>query len=133
MKAFRSAGTQCSGNMITAAASRRRSPRPSTTTAGGCRIIGFDVRLDAYGRRDAPSVLHQHGRLAGKGEIPLRLARTSVSRRDHDNQRRWLKDRLERSDAPIKIVFGHHPIYSVRTQAVITAWPISMRCCSIMA
>jgi acid phosphatase len=32
---------------------------------------------------------------------------------DHERQKLWLKRALAASSAPIKIVFGHHPIYSV--------------------
>jgi tartrate-resistant acid phosphatase type 5 len=76
----------------------------------------FDVRLDAFGRSDVHLFFINTVAWRGKEKFPYDWLGSSVSRRDQENHRRWLKDRLERSDAPIKFVFGHHPIYSVRTQ-----------------
>ena len=76
----------------------------------------FDVRLDAYGRPDVHLFFINTVAWRGREKFPYNLLGSSIRKRDPQNQREWLQDRLARSDAPIKIVFGHHPIYSVRTR-----------------
>ena len=76
----------------------------------------FDVRLGAYGRPDVHLFFINTVAWRGREKFPYDWLGSSVRKRDSQDQREWLRDRLGRSDAPIKIVFGHHPIYSVRTR-----------------
>jgi len=76
----------------------------------------YDVRLDAYGRPDVHLFFINTVAWRGEEKFPYNWLGSSIRKRDPENQRAWLRDRLSRSDAPIKIVFGHHPIYSVRTK-----------------
>jgi hypothetical protein len=76
----------------------------------------FDVRLDAYGRPDIHLFFINTVAWRGREKFPYSVLGSFVRRRDQENQRQWLDDRLGRSNAPIKIVIGHHPIYSIRTK-----------------
>ena len=76
----------------------------------------FDVRLDAYGRSDVHLFFINTVAWRGYEKFPYNLLGSFVRRQDQLKQREWLQSRLAGSDAPIKIVFGHHPIYSIRTK-----------------
>ena len=83
----------------------------------------FDLRLNAYGRPDVHLFFINTVAWRGREKFPYDWLGSSVRKRDSQNQREWLRDRLGRSDAPIKIVFGHHPIYSVRTRGSYYGMP----------
>jgi acid phosphatase len=74
----------------------------------------FDARLDAHGRPDIHMFFINTVVWRGREKFPYNWLGSSVRKADPENQREWLQNRLAQSDAPIKIVFGHHPIYSVR-------------------
>ena len=76
----------------------------------------FDVRLSAYGRPDIHLFFINTVVWRGSEKFPLSFLGSSVNKKAQARQREWLQARLGQSDAPVKIVFGHHPIYSVRTQ-----------------
>lgn len=83
----------------------------------------FDIKLDAYGRPDVHLFVIDTVVWRGKEKFPFNLLGTPISRRDQVKQREWLQERLSGSDARIKIVFGHHPIYSVRTRGSYYGMP----------
>ena len=76
----------------------------------------YDIRLDAFGRPDIHLFFINTVVWRGSEKFPYRFLGSGVRKRDQRKQREWLQSRLESSNASIKIVFGHHPIYSVRTQ-----------------
>lgn len=49
----------------------------------------------------------------GREDFPYRWLGSSLHPADREVQRQWLADALCRSSAPVRLVFGHHPIYSV--------------------
>ena len=75
----------------------------------------FDVRLDAFGRPDVHLFFLDTVAWRGEEKFPYNWRGSSVSERDHVKQRDWLAQRLRQSSAPVKIAFGHHPIYSIRS------------------
>ena len=83
----------------------------------------FDVRLDAYGRPDVHLFFINTVVWRGREKFPYNWLGSSVSRKQQRSQREWLEARLKASNAPVKIVFGHHPIYSVRTQGSYYGMP----------
>jgi tartrate-resistant acid phosphatase type 5 len=76
----------------------------------------FDFRLDAHARPDVHLFYIDTVLWRGREKFPYRYLGSSVRKRDQAKQREWLQAALARSDAAIKLVFGHHPIFSVRTQ-----------------
>lgn len=76
----------------------------------------YDLRLDAYGRPDVHLFFINTVAWRGREKFPYTFLGSSVGKREQIKQRYWLQDRLSRSDAPVKIAFGHHPIYSIRTK-----------------
>ena len=76
----------------------------------------YDMRLGAYGRPDVHLFFIDTVAWRGKEKFPFDWMGSSVGRTKQRRQRDWLEERLRGSDAPFKIVFGHHPIYSVRNQ-----------------
>jgi acid phosphatase len=75
----------------------------------------YDLRLQPYGRPDVHLFFISTVAWRGKEKFPYNYMGSPVSKRQAQEQREWLGDRLGRSDAAIKIVCGHHPIYSIRT------------------
>lgn len=49
----------------------------------------------------------------GRETFPYRWLGSSIEPEDVERQRKWLVEELCASSAPVKLVFGHHPIYSV--------------------
>ena len=76
----------------------------------------YDLRLEAYGRRDIHLFFLNTVAWRGREKFPYSFLGSSVSKRDQLKQREWLEARLRGSNARVKIAFGHHPIYSVRTK-----------------
>ena len=83
----------------------------------------FDVRLDAYGRPDVHLFFINTVAWRGREKFPYTFLGSSVGKREQIKQRYWLEDRLGRSDAPVKIAFGHHPIYSIRNKGSYYGMP----------
>lgn len=83
----------------------------------------YDLRLDAYGRPDIHLFLINTVVWRGREKFPYNFLGSGVSRRDQKRQREWLESRLGASNAPIKLVFGHHPINSVRTNGAYYGMP----------
>jgi tartrate-resistant acid phosphatase type 5 len=50
---------------------------------------------------------------AGREAFPFNLLGSRISRREQQEQVRWLSDQLLDSEAPFKFVFGHHGIHSI--------------------
>lgn len=75
-----------------------------------------ELRLDAYGRPDVHLFFIDTVAWRGKEKFPFSWIGSSVSKKRQQQQKEWLEERLKASSAPVKLVFGHHPIYSVRTQ-----------------
>lgn len=76
----------------------------------------FDMRLDAYGHPGVHLFFINTVVWRGREKFPYSFLGSRVRKSDQRKQREWLQSRLAGSNAPIKIVFGHHPVYSVRTQ-----------------
>ena len=51
----------------------------------------------------------------GREDLLGRLHGSSVGSGDRARQRKWLEEELLASTAPLKLVFGHHPIYAIGT------------------
>ena len=83
----------------------------------------FDMRLDAFGRPDVQLFFLNTVAWRGKEKFPYNFRGSSVSDRDHLKQRDWLQQRLRQSTARVKIAFGHHPVYSVRTKGSYYGMP----------
>ena len=83
----------------------------------------FDVRLTAYGRPDIHLFFINTVAWRGREKFFFGVLGSSVRRTDPRLQREWLAQRLSRSDAALKIVFGHHPVYSVRGQGSYYGMP----------
>ena len=75
----------------------------------------FDLRLDAFGRPDIHLFFLNTVAWRADEKFPYNFRGSSVSERDHLKQREWLEKRLRESSARVKIAFGHHPIYSIRS------------------
>lgn len=82
-----------------------------------------DLRLDAYGRPDVHLFFIDTVAWRGKEKFPFDWMGSGVGRKKQERQHEWLEDRLKASTAPVKIVFGHHPIYSVRTNGSYYGMP----------
>ena len=76
----------------------------------------YDLPLAAYGRPDVHLFFINTVAWRGYEKFPYDWLGSSVRKRDQIKQRAWLEQRLRQSMARVKIVFGHHPIYSVRTK-----------------
>jgi tartrate-resistant acid phosphatase type 5 len=83
----------------------------------------YEMRLDAYGRPDIHLFFINTVVWHGREKFPYNWLGSSVSKKQRRRQREWLVERLSASDAPVKLVFGHHPIYSVRTQGSYYGMP----------
>ena len=83
----------------------------------------YDMRLDAYGRPDVHLFFINTVVWRGREKFPFNWLGSSVSGKRQRRQREWLESQLKASDAPVKLVFGHHPIYSVRTQGSYYGMP----------
>ena len=83
----------------------------------------YDIRLGAYGRPDIHLFVVDTVAWRGKEKFPFDWRGSSVGRKKQEQQKSWLAARLAASDAPIRIVFGHHPIYSVRTNGSYYGMP----------
>ena len=82
-----------------------------------------ELRLDAYGRPDIHLFFINTVVWRGKEKFPFNWLGSSVRKNQQRQQREWLEERLKASTASVKIVFGHHPIYSVRTQGSYYGMP----------
>ena len=74
----------------------------------------YDMRLDAYGRPDIHLFFINTVAWRGREKFPYSILGSGISARGQRKQREWLERQIGGSNAPIKIVFGHHPIYSIR-------------------
>ena len=83
----------------------------------------YDMRLDAYGRPDVHLFFINTVVWRGREKFPFNFLGSGVSARDQRKQREWLEARLRGSDARVKLVFGHHPINSVRTNGAYYGMP----------
>ena len=83
----------------------------------------YDVPLDAYGRPDVHLFFIDTVAWRGREKFPYSFMGSWVTEKDHRKQYEWLQGKLAASRAPIKIVFGHHPIYSVRSQGSYYGMP----------
>jgi tartrate-resistant acid phosphatase type 5 len=73
----------------------------------------YDLSLEHQGRPDVHLFFIDSVVWKGRESFPFNLVGSKIHRGDQQIQKDWLVDKLSRSDARIKLVFGHHPIYSV--------------------
>lgn len=83
----------------------------------------FDLPLDAYGRPDVHLFFINTVVWRGYEKFPYTLLGSSPRRQQQMKQREWLERALRQSNARIKIAFGHHPVYSVRTKGSYYGMP----------
>jgi tartrate-resistant acid phosphatase type 5 len=83
----------------------------------------FDLRLGLYRRPDIHLFFINTVVWRGREKFPYNWLGSSVSTKQQQRQRAWLEARLKASNAAVKLVFGHHPIYSVRTQGSYYGMP----------
>jgi 3',5'-cyclic AMP phosphodiesterase CpdA len=98
---------------------RYRSPGSSPATNGhpnwGWRMDDrwWRLNLGDFGRPDIELFFVDTVTWEGKEGFPFNLLGDHVQFGDQDRQREWLAESLRTSAARIKLVIGHHPIYSV--------------------
>ena len=66
-----------------------------------------------FGRPDVHLFLIDTVAWKGREAFPFKWLGSDISREYQSAQRAWLESELTQSTAPIKLVFGHHPIYSI--------------------
>jgi len=75
----------------------------------------YDISLSSYGRPDIHLFFINTVVWRGREKFLYNFRGSSIRQSQQVRQIEWLKQRLAASRAAIKLVFGHHPIYSVRT------------------
>ena len=73
----------------------------------------YDVRLGELGRPDVHLFFLDTTLWKGRESFPYSWLGSSIDEAGRREQHAWLRRTLAASDAPIKLVVGHHPIYTV--------------------
>lgn len=85
-------------------------------TGTGCWHMPWlwhDLRASFCGRPDVHLFFIDTVTWIGDESAVMRACGQAVRIADIRRQKQWLEQALMASDAPIKLVFGHHPIYSI--------------------
>ncbi len=105
-----------------------RSPTAATATAGRCptATTRSAVRTPACPASTSSSSTPIRSRRPRRDA--QRMVRMRFKTRGYKRQMAWLSHELAHSDAPWKIVVGHHPVYPAPTARARRCWSTSCRC-----